>query len=351
MGGLAANLIDIIAKPFELGEQQVIIGTSVGIAIASPSGSNVENLLMQADMALYRSKEVGRGTYSFFEEEMNAKAHARLELERDLRSALGREEFELHYQPIVDLARSEICGLEALLRWRHPTRGMISPVEFIPLAEETGLIGPIGEWVLQQACAEATRWPGHVKMAVNLSPVQFRDKNLPELVADALLNAGLNPRRLELEITELVLLIDSEANMHALRQLQKIGVRIAMDDFGTGYSSLSYLRKFRFDKIKIDKNFVDNLSTGEESSLAIVRAIGKLGRALGLTVTAEGVETELQREMVSLEGCTEMQGFLFCSAKPGDEIRRLFLAQVSGDASALSKDEPANGTALRLMSA
>jgi len=326
---LAARLIEVISAPYRLDEHQAIVGASIGIAVAPKTGANVESLLMQADLALYRSKENGRGTYTFFEEEMNTRAHARRELEHDLRLALANGELEVNYQPVVNLESNEISGLEALLRWHHPTRGMISPVEFIPLAEETGLIGPIGEWVLRQACTEATRWPDHVKMAVNLSPVQFKNKNLAEMVCDAVTDAGINPQRLELEITESVLLQDSESTIHALRQIQALGVRIAMDDFGTGYSSLSYLRKFPFDKIKIDRSFVSNLSSGEENSLAIVRAITDLGRALGLAITAEGVETPHQREMVRLEGCTEMQGYLFSAAKPAEEIRRLFLPSAS----------------------
>jgi diguanylate cyclase (GGDEF)-like protein len=326
---LAARLIEVISVPYRLDEHQAAVGVSIGIAVAPKTGANAESLLMQADLALYRSKENGRGIYTFFEEEMNTRAHERRELEQDLRSALSKGEFEVNYQPIVSLESNEICGLEALLRWRHPTRGVISPVEFIPLAEETGLIGDIGEWVLRQACTEAVRWPVHVKMAVNLSPVQFKNKNLVALVSDAIREAGIKPQRLELEITESVLLHDSESTIHALRQIQGLGVRIAMDDFGTGYSSLSYLRQFPFDKIKIDRSFVGNLTSGEGNSLAIVRAISDLGRALGLTITAEGVETLHQREMVRLEGCTEMQGYLFSAAQPPEDLRRLYLPPAS----------------------
>ena len=326
---LATQLIGVISAPYQLDEHQAVVGASIGIAVAPKTGANVEGLLMQADLALYRSKEDGRGTYTFFEEEMNTRAHERREVEQDLRLALAKGELEVNYQPVVNLESNEVCGLEALLRWRHPTRGMISPVEFIPLAEETGLIGPIGEWVLRQACTEAARWPAHVKMAVNLSPMQFKNKNLAEMVSDAVTEAGIKPQRLELEITESVLLQDSESTIHALRQIQELGVRIVMDDFGTGYSSLSYLRKFPFDKIKIDRSFVSSLSSGEENSLAIVRAISDLGRALGLAITAEGVETPHQREMVRLEGCTEMQGYLFSAAKPAEDLRKLYLSAAS----------------------
>jgi diguanylate cyclase (GGDEF)-like protein len=322
---LASRLIEVISAPYELNGHQAVIGTSVGIAVAPDDGANPETFLAHADMALYRAKEDGRGTFCFYEQEMNARAHARRDLERDLRLALANGDFELYYQPLVNLERNEVSGFEALLRWRHPQRGMVSPGDFIPLAEETGLIVPIGEWALREACAEAATWPGHIKIAVNLSPVQFKIRKLVDMVFNALAAAGLDARRLELEITESVLLQDSEATRVTLRQLHDLGVRIAMDDFGTGYSSLNYLQRFPFDTIKIDRCFIANLSTGDESSLAIVRAIGSLGRALGLAVTAEGVETQQQLEMVRLEGCTEMQGYIFSAAKPASEIRRHFL--------------------------
>ncbi len=322
---LASRLIEVISAPYELNGHQAVIGTSVGIAVELAAGADPETLLMQADMALYRAKADGRGTFCFFEQEMNASAHARREVERDLRLALANGDFELNYQPLVNLERNEVSGFEALLRWRHPERGMVSPGDFIPLAEETGLIVPIGEWVLREACAEAATWPDHIKIAVNLSPVQFKGRKLVDMVFNALAAAGLDARRLELEITESVLLQDSEATLAALRQLHNLGVSIAMDDFGTGYSSLSYLRRFPFDKIKIDRCFIANLSTGDESGLAIVRAIGSLGHALGLTITAEGVETQQQLEIIRLEGCDEMQGYVFSAAKPADEIRRHFL--------------------------
>ena len=322
---LASRLIEVIAAPYQLTDHHVTTGTSVGIAVAHNGHADAETLLMQADMALYRAKEDGRGTFCFFEPEMNTRAHARRELERDLRLALTNGHFELNYQPLVNLERKDITGFEALLRWRHPERGMISPADFIPLAEETGLIVPIGEWVLREACAEAATWPSHINIAVNLSPVQFKCRKLVDMVFNALAAGGLDARRLELEITESVLLQDSEATLATLRRLHDLGVRIVMDDFGTGYSSLSYLRKFPFDKIKIDRCFIANLSTGDESGVAIVRAISSLGHALGLVITAEGVETQQQLEIIRIEGCDEMQGYLFSAAQPAVEIRRRFL--------------------------
>jgi diguanylate cyclase (GGDEF)-like protein len=331
---LASRLIDVIAAPYQLNDHHASIGTSVGIAVAHNGHADPEALLAQADMALYRAKEEGRGTFCFFEPEMNTRAHARRELERDLRLALAHGHFELNYQPLVNLERKDISGFEALLRWRHPERGMISPGDFIPLAEETGLIVPIGEWVLREACAEAASWPDHVKIAVNLSPVQFKSRKLVEMVFNALAAAALDARRLELEITESVLLQDSETTLGTLRQLHDLGVRIVMDDFGTGYSSLSYLRKFPFDKIKIDRCFIANLSTGDEGGVAIVRAISSLGHALGLVITAEGVETQQQLEIIRLEGCDEMQGYIFSAAQPAAEIRRFFREAATRQATA-----------------
>jgi EAL domain-containing protein (putative c-di-GMP-specific phosphodiesterase class I) len=233
---------------------------------------------------------------------------------------------QLYYQPVVNLERNEICGLEALLRWAHPERGMISPGTFIPVAEETGLIVPIGEWALRQACADAAQWPEHIKVAVNLSPAQFKSRNLVQMVFAALATSGLAASRLELEITESVLLHDNAATVATLHQLRSLGVRIAMDDFGTGYSSLSYLRSFPFDKIKIDRCFVKDLSDATAGSVAILRAVANLGLSLGMITTAEGVETKEQQEKVREEGCTEMQGYYFSPPRPKVDIERLFLA-------------------------
>ena len=253
---------------------------------------------------------------------------------RDLRNALNNGEFALHYQPLVNLERDEICGFEALLRWTHPERGKVAPADFIPLVEETGLIVPIGEWVLRQACTEATSWPKHLKIAVNVSPEQFKSRNLVALVVGILDATGMAPQRLELEITESVMFEDEEGAFEVLTRLHNLGVRIALDDFGTGYSSLSNLRKFPFDKIKIDRSFISDLSGANVDALAVVRSIAQLGVALGISTTAEGVETKEQLDRVRAEGCTEIQGFYICRPCPAEEIERLFLGPARKAASA-----------------
>ena len=264
----------------------------------------------------------GRGTYRFFEPEMDDRLQARRALELDLRSALTAGEFELFYQPLLDLASNQICGFEALMRWHHPTRGLVSPAEFIPVAEEMGLIVPLGEWALRQACMEAAGWPGSVKVAVNLSPVQFKSSSLVQAVAEALDRSGLPARQLELEITESVLLQDNKATLAMLHDLRDLGVRIAMDDFGTGYSSLSYLRSFPFDKIKIDQSFVRDLCA-KPDSIAIVRAVTGLGSSLGMMTTAEGVETHEQLRRLRIECCTEVQGYLLSRPCPASNVAGL----------------------------
>jgi diguanylate cyclase (GGDEF)-like protein len=319
---LAERLIAAISAPFDLGEHHVVIGTSVGIAVAPGDGVESDQLLKNADLALYRAKTDGRGTFRFFEAEMDARMQARRMLELDLRKALSAGEFELHYQPIVNLEGNKIGGFEALLRWNHPTRGRVAPIQFIPLAEETGLIVPIGEWVIRQACAQAAAWPANIRMAVNLSPVQFRSKNLVSTVVSALTASGLVPNRLELEITESVLLLNNEATLATLHQLRGLGVRISMDDFGTGYSSLSYLRSFPFDKIKIDQSFVRGLAEKPES-IAIIRAVAGLGASFGITTTAEGVETQEQLDLMRAEGCTEVQGFYYSKPRPAADFAEL----------------------------
>jgi predicted signal transduction protein with EAL and GGDEF domain len=273
-------------------------------------------------MALYRAKAEGRNTYRFFEAEMDASMQARRLLELDLRKAPAQNEFELFYQPVVEARANKICSFEALIRWRHPKRGLVSPAEFIPLAEEIGLIKPMGTWVLKQACADAAHWPNNIKVAVNLSPVQFKCPSLVLDVIAALGSSGLDATRLELEITETVMLQDTETTLATLAQLKGLGVRLSMDDFGTGYSSLSYLRKFPFDKIKIDQSFIRDLSARSDS-MAIVRAIVGLGNSLGIATTAEGVETSDQLKLVKAEGCTEMQGYLYSPPKPASEIEEL----------------------------
>jgi predicted signal transduction protein with EAL and GGDEF domain len=300
----------------------LIIGATLGISVAPDDGSDPDQLLKNADMALYRAKGDGRGSYRFFEAGMDARAQARRFLELDLRTAISRGEFEVYYQPLLDIKTNNIICFEALLRWNHPQRGLSLPSEFISLAEETGLIIPIGDWVLRTACADAARWPRDVRVAVNISPAQFKSRNLVASVSTALSAAGLAANRLELEITESVLLQDTEATLATLHKLRALGLRISMDDFGTGYSSLSYLRSFPFDKIKIDRSFVSELAMRGDS-MAIVRAVTGLGRSLGISTTAEGVETSEQLALLRSEGCNEVQGYLFGPARPAAEVDKM----------------------------
>jgi diguanylate cyclase (GGDEF)-like protein len=310
----AQRIVAAISEPYDLDGSQIVIGVTIGVAVAPGDGNQPVQLLKNADIALYRAKSEERGGYSFFEAGMDARLQARRALEAELRTAIRTGQFELFYQPLFDLRSGEVTCMEALLRWRHPIRGIIAPADFIPIAEETGLIVPIGEWVLRQACAEAMRWPGNIRVAVNLSVAQFRGRKLVQAVTGALVESGLPGQRLELEITETVLMQNTEATLGILHQLRALEARISMDDFGTGYSSLSYLRSFPFDKVKIDRSFVRDLS-GKEDSIAIVRAILGLGHSLGLATTAEGVETKAQLEILQEEGCTEVQGYLFCQPK------------------------------------
>jgi len=318
----AIRIIETLSAPYQIDSLEVVIGASIGIAISPGDGDTGEELLRNADMALYRAKSEGGGVHHFFEKEMDRHAQRRRDMEIDLRHALANGEFELHYQPLVDLAQDRIVSFEALLRWKHPEKGMISPADFIPVAEDIGLIIPLGEWVLREACMQAAAWPSDIKVAVNLSPAQFRSRNLTQAVFTALAQSGLSPLRLELEITESIFLADSEANLAILHQLREFGVRISMDDFGTGYSSLSYLRSFPFDKIKIDRSFVRDLAERPDC-VAIIRAISGLGRSLNISTTAEGVETVDQLDWLRAEGCTEVQGFLFSSARPASEVSAL----------------------------
>lgn len=315
---LARRLVEVMSAPFLIGDHQVQVGVSVGISLAPADGNEADQLLKNADLALYRAKAEGRCTYRFFESEMDARMQARHALELGLRHAVATAAFELHYQPIIDLKTGDVSGFEALLRWNNPARGLVPPLDFIPLAEETGLIVPIGEWVLREACEQDVRWPEHIRIAVNLSPVQFKNANLVGTVISTLAASGLAPNRLELEITESVLLADSDATLATLHQLRGLGVSIAMDDFGTGYSSLSYLRKFPFDKIKIDQSFIRDLDDGGDS-LAIVRAVTGLGSSLGIATIAEGVETADQLARLKAEGCTGVQGFYFSAAQTAAE--------------------------------
>jgi diguanylate cyclase (GGDEF)-like protein/PAS domain S-box-containing protein len=331
---LATTLIEVVSKPYEVHGHEFVVGASIGIALAPDDGEEADVLLRNADMALYRAKAEGRGTAHFFEPEMDRRIQARRMLELDLRKAFANGEFELYYQPLVNLDTDTVSGFEALLRWRHAERGMIAPAEFIPLAEEIGLIVPLGEWVLRKACSEAMRWPRELKVAVNLSPAQFRSRGVVKAVLTALAYSRLPPERLELEITESVLLGETEVNLATLHQLREIGVRISMDDFGTGYSSLSYLRCFPFDKIKIDRSFVSELAERPDC-VAIIRAVAGLGMSLGIATTAEGIETREQLERVRAEGCTEVQGYLFSPPRPASELGQ-FMTAASGEEAAVA---------------
>lgn len=323
---LAERIIEVVSRPYDIDGQQVVIGTSIGIAMGPADGSSPDQLMRNADLALYRSKGQGRGVCRFFEPEMDEQMQTRRVMENDLRKALISGEFELHYQPVVNLNSNEVSGVEALIRWHHPEKGMISPGEFIPLAEENGFIIPLGEWALKSACNAARDWPDNMRVAVNISPVQFRKPGLVQTVVSALATAGLPAERLELEITEAVLLEDNDATLAMLHQLRELGVRIAMDDFGTGYSSLSYLQRFPFDKIKIDRSFINGMADGA-SSRGIIRAIAALANGLGMATTAEGVETQQQRDAVKSEGCTEMQGFLFSKPLTDREMKQLLQSE------------------------
>jgi diguanylate cyclase (GGDEF)-like protein/PAS domain S-box-containing protein len=324
--GLAGRLIELIEAPFDIAGHQIVIGTSIGIALAPQDGMDADQLLKCADLALYRAKVDGRGVYRLFQAEMDAAMQARRVLELDLRLALQAGQLELFYQPLIDVRARRITGCEALLRWHHPAQGLVPPDRFIPLAEDTGLIVPIGEWVLRQACADAAEWPDGQKVAVNLSVVQFRSRNLVDAVIAALHESGLSAGRLELEITETVMLQDTDATLATLHQFRALGIHIAMDDFGTGYSSLSYLRRFPFDRIKIDQSFVRELGTQDDCS-AIVRAVIGLGRDLGMAITAEGVETRQQLDTLERAGCTEVQGYLFSRPVPVSALIELLRSE------------------------
>jgi diguanylate cyclase (GGDEF)-like protein len=320
------NIQSAIRSPINCGGQEVTTDASIGIAVAPEDGCSLEQLLKNADLAMYDAKSGGRRTFRFFAPEMSARMQARRALELDLRQAIIAGDFEVHYQPLVDLASSAVTGCEALLRWPHHERGMVSPAEFIPLAEETGLIIELGDWVLAKACMDAVSWPDHVMVAVNVSPVQFKSKTLALKVASVLAKSGLAARRLELEITEAVLIRDDEEALTTLHQLRQLGVRISLDDFGTGYSSLSYLQRFPFDKIKIDRSFINDLcETGGSSP--IVQAVVTMALARSMSTTAEGVETEAQRKILCELGCTQMQGFLFSPAVPPKRLKELLLGQ------------------------
>jgi diguanylate cyclase (GGDEF)-like protein len=316
---LAERIIDALSSPFEIEGHQLVVGASVGIAVAPTDSNHADQLLKQADLALYRAKMEGRGVFRFFQPEMDTRIQERRALELDLRKALADREFEIRYQPLVNIETNRVTAFEALLRWHHPRRGDVPPAEFIPLAEEIGLMGRIGAWILKESCAEAAKWPDEIRLAVNLSPAQFKSRELMLDVMAALGKAGLDGSRLELEITESVMLQDTGSTLSILQSLHELGTRVSMDDFGTGYSSLSFLRKFPFDKIKIDQSFVQDLPE-HAGSLAIVRAVLGLGSSLGIATTAEGVETVEQLAKLREEGCLEVQGYLFSPAISAGEI-------------------------------
>jgi diguanylate cyclase (GGDEF)-like protein len=319
---LAQRISDVLSAPYEVDGHQVIVGVSIGIAMVPADGSDPDTLLKNADIALYRAKAEGRGVFRLFEPAMDAHLQQRRVLELDLHRALAAQEFELFYQPLLNVTSRRICGFEALMRWNHPTRGLLAPSAFIATTEEMGLIVPLGRWALREACREAVSWPDDVKVAVNLSAVQFASRDLVQAVTDALAGSGLPARRLNLEITESVLLQSTERVLSILHELRDLGASISMDDFGTGYSSLSYLRSFPFDKIKIDQSFIRDL-VHDEDAAAIVRAVTGLGSALGMATVAEGVETYEQFARLRAEGCTEVQGYFFGKPAPAAEVPQL----------------------------
>ena len=320
---LVARVFEAIRAPFDCMGHHLATDASIGIALAPRHGTALDQILKNADMAMYAAKAAGRRTYRYFEPEMDAKIHERRQLEIDLRQAIAQGGLEVYYQPCLSLKDDRITGCEALVRWRHPERGMVSPAEFIPIAEDTGLINEIGEWVLATACRDAANWPDDIRLAVNVSPVQFKSGTLALKIMAALAASNLSASRLELEITEAVLIRDDDTALAILHQLRAIGVRIALDDFGTGYSSLSYLHRFPFDKIKIDRCFVSDIA-GPDGSASIVQAVVNLAAARRMTTTAEGVETEEQQRLLRALGCSEMQGYLFSAAKPADKVLELF---------------------------
>lgn len=326
---LARRVVEVLSETFDIDRHQVVIGASIGIAVAPQDGIDTDLLLKNADMALYRTKSEGRGAWRFFEREMDVKAQARRSLEIDLRNALATDAFKVYYQPLFNLRTKRISTCEALLRWPHPERGMVSPAEFIPIAEEMGLIVEIGNRVLRRACAECTQWPEAVKVAVNLSPIQFRRGSVTDAIRAALDASGLSPSRLEIEITESVLIHDTEATRAVLQELRDLGVRISLDDFGTGYSSLSYLHSFPLHKVKIDRSFLQGIATNERS-LTLLHGVARLSAELGMSVTVEGVETDEELALIMREpSIDEAQGFLFSPAIPGTTIRKLLYSPAS----------------------
>jgi diguanylate cyclase (GGDEF)-like protein len=326
---LARRIVEVLGGTYDIDSHQIVIGASIGIAMSPNDGVDADLLLKNADMALYRAKSDGRAAWRFFEPEMDINAQARRSLELDLRTALAEDTFEVYYQPLYNLRTHRISTCEALLRWPHPTRGMISPAEFIPVAEEMGLIVELGMRVLRKACIECMKWPSDVRVAVNLSPIQFKRGNVMVAVREALAVSKLPPHRLEVEITESVLLQDTEATRVCLNQLRDLGVRISLDDFGTGYSSLSYLHSFPLQKVKIDRMFLKGIAASDRS-LTLLRGVARLSAELGMSVVVEGIETEAQLALITREqSVDEAQGFLFSRPIPSRDIRRLLYSDAS----------------------
>jgi diguanylate cyclase (GGDEF)-like protein len=341
---LAARIIEAFEYLFDVDGADAEIGASIGIALHPDDGSTSEQILRNADMALYRAKSTGRGMACFFEPDMDMAVRQRRQLVQELRRALAENQFELHYQPQVRIPSADVLGFEALIRWHHPEQGLVPPAEFIPVAEECGLILPIGEWVLLNACEEAATWPHAYKVAVNVSPKQFQNRDLPDVVRRILLETGLSPGRLELEITETALFEDLQAALDTLRRLRALGVSIAMDDFGTGYSSLSSLQAFPFDKLKIDRQFVEHLGEKKQAAM-IVKSVLGLGKSLEIPVLAEGVETSQQLAFLSSQSCTEAQGFYFGRPVSAENIKPI-LASGHIDVEAVARELRARETAL-----
>ena len=325
---LARRLLEVISAPYQIAEHAITIGTSIGIALAPRDGLDADDLIKKADIALYHTKATGRGTATIFEPSMQANFLARRALEQDLRDAITDEQFDLHYQPVVDLKSGSVSSVEALIRWTHPTRGAVSPMDFIPVAEEVGLISAIGEWVLRRACKDAMQWPAGIKIAVNVSPSQFKSTDLVALVTNTLAEVGLDAGRLTLEITESTILQGDDAVLSVLNRLREQGVTIALDDFGTGYSSMSYLRRFPFDTLKIDRSFIRDAADRSDSA-AIVRAIASLASSLGMKTVAEGVETNADLDMVRAAGCSHVQGYLFSRPVPVTSVAAVLASLTS----------------------
>jgi diguanylate cyclase (GGDEF)-like protein len=338
---LAVNLLDIMSAPFVVESQEVSIGVSIGISFAPIDGSTAPELLHNADLALYRVKAEGRNGFEFFKDDMKTRAVSRTQLVNELRAALTRDEFELHYQPMVDARTLRLCGMEALLRWRHPKDGLLYPDYFIAVAEETGLMQPLGRWVLQTACADALSWPEHIKVAVNLSATQFRGATLFEIILSTLVQTGLSPHRLELEITESVLLEAKDENLFLFRQLRNIGISIALDDFGAGYASLASFVSFPFDRVKIDRSFTRDL-LDNSANRAVVASVMTLARGLNVKVTAEGVETPEQLEYLRNDGVDQLQGYLLGKPRPPKELELTDLASNHDQVGVLGKLRSSN---------